>query len=145
MVSHTKSNIGQRLIAVSAALFVLVALAAGAMHTTTASAQSPSIYVNGTGGPSYTYGAMYGSNDTNTSIYGSMYGNGYVSSYPDSSGYSYPYSSTYYGSTFPLMNTTTFAVGLTPTYSLSGSYCTPSGGTDQIWVPSGAVAATMGC
>jgi hypothetical protein len=162
MVTHTTSNVGGRMIAVSAALFLLLAVSVGAMHTTAASAQTPSIYVNGTGGSSSTYGSMYGSsepnasvyvngtsgssttyssmygsNDPNASAYGSMYGNGYVSSYP--------YSSTYYGSTFPSMTTTTYAAALTPTYDVSGAYCTPSSGTGQIWVPAGASAASIGC
>jgi hypothetical protein len=152
MVTHTTSNIGRRIMAVSAALFALLAVSVGAMHTTAASAQTPSIYVNGTGGSSSTYGSMYGSSEPSSSVYvngtggssttyTSMYGssdpNGYVSSYP--------YSSTYYGSTFPSMTTTTYVSALTPTYDVSGAYCTPSSGTGQIWVPSGASAASMGC
>jgi len=145
MVTQTKPNIGQRIIAVSAALFVLLAVSAGAMHTTAASAQSPSIDVNGTGGTSYTYSSMYGPNEPNAYTNGSIFGNSYVSNYPDSYGYSYPYISTYYGSTFPSMTTTTYAAVDAPGYDLSGAYCTPSGGTGQVWVPSGATAASMGC
>jgi hypothetical protein len=145
MITHVKSNIGQRMIAVSAALFVLLAVSVPAMHTTVASAQTPSVYVNGTGGASSTYSSTYGSTDPNASVYGSMYGSSYVSTYPNSVSTSYPYSSSYYGSTFPSTNTTTYVAAMTPTYDLSGAYCTTSGGTDQIWVPAGATAASMGC
>jgi hypothetical protein len=140
---QTRRNIGQRLAAVLA-LFAILAVSV-ALRTPSASAQSPYQYgypSSSLFSASYGYGSSYGS-----SYPYSSYGSGYGSSYPYSS-YGSSYGSAYstYGSTYPsTTTTTTYASAYTPTYSLSGSYCTPSGGTGEIWVPAGASAASMGC